>query len=800
VFFLTAFVYPGVLALLCVGTGLLVDRLSGGFLPGPLLPAVGVAALIAASQLTTYAASLAPATPWVIAAVALAGFALGAGRVRRLALALRGRRWQLGLPVLAYGMALAPVLLAGRPTFSSYMALADSAVHMLGADYLIHHGQSYAHLDLHNSYGQFINNYYNTSYPSGSDTLFGGSAFLLGLPLIWAFQPFNAFILATAAGPAWLLARRIGLNGRWAAPAALSATVPALVYAYELFGSIKEITALSMILTLGALVVLHERWLHDRASRVIPFAVVAAAGVSALGVGFGVWGLAALAVLVAIVFVEVRAGRQSVARVLLLAGAGAVVALVCAWPTWIDLSGSLDVTQNIASTSNSGNLHTPLRSIQVFGVWLRGSYKQLPAGVDLGITYALVALTLGACVLGVVHLLRARVLALAGWMALMIAAWLAVRAYATTWVDAKSLMLTSPVVVLVAWGGLGAVRARTRAGSFRWLAPLVAVALAGGVLASDVAQYHVTNLAPTARYDEMASLNARFAGRGPTLFSDFDEYSMYQLRDLDVGGPDFVYPPAALAGLARGYGAPVELDRASPSSLSSYPLIVSRRDPSAIPPPSAYRLLWQGTYYQVWGRRPDAPAAIAHVVPSGSLARQCARIGRLAQLATSDRAALIAAPSPTLVRIPPAGATYPKGWGRQRQGLVMRRTGRLSATFSLPFGGRWNVWLQGQIMPTVRVSVDGRSLGSIGGQLGGNSLVPDTMTPLPAPLAAGPHRLSVARGGLSLAPGDGGSAVLDTIFLAPAAIPARQLVRVAPGGDWRTLCGHAYAWIELVSA
>ena len=101
-FFLTAFVYPGVLALLCVGAGLLVDRLSGGFLPGPLLPAVGVAALIAVSQLTTYAAPLAPATPWVIAAAALAGFALGAGRVRRLTLALRGRRWQLGVPVLAY--------------------------------------------------------------------------------------------------------------------------------------------------------------------------------------------------------------------------------------------------------------------------------------------------------------------------------------------------------------------------------------------------------------------------------------------------------------------------------------------------------------------------------------------------------------------------------------------------------------------------------------------------------------------------------------------------------------------------
>jgi len=35
-------------------------------------------------------------------------------------------------------------------------------------------------------------------------------------------------MLAIAAGPAWLLVRRLGLNGGWAALAALTATVPAL--------------------------------------------------------------------------------------------------------------------------------------------------------------------------------------------------------------------------------------------------------------------------------------------------------------------------------------------------------------------------------------------------------------------------------------------------------------------------------------------------------------------------------------------------------------------------------------------
>ena len=257
-FVLTTLVYPVVLAVLCVGAGLLVDRCSGGFLPAMLLPTVGAAALIALSQLFTYAVPLAAATPFAMAALAAAGLVVGSQRVRAFPGRLRGSAWQLVAPVLAYVLALAPILLAGRPSFSSFLTLSDSATHMMGADFLLRHGQDYAHLDLRNSYGLYVNNYYNTYYPSGSDTLFGASAVLLDLPLIWAFQPFNAFMLASAACPAWLLMRRVGLSGGWAALAALSATIPALVYGYELIGSIKEITSLGMILSLGALVVLHR--------------------------------------------------------------------------------------------------------------------------------------------------------------------------------------------------------------------------------------------------------------------------------------------------------------------------------------------------------------------------------------------------------------------------------------------------------------------------------------------------------------------------------------------------------------
>jgi hypothetical protein len=815
-FVVTTLVYPCVLALLCTGAGLLVDRASGGFLAGPLVAVIGAATLIAVSQLTTYTATLAPATPYAMVVIAAAGYALGWRKLQAYAQGWRGYRWQAGVAVLAYVVALAPVLFAGRPTFSSFEALTDSAFHMMGADFLMRHGQDYAHLDLRNSYGQYINAYYNTGYPSGSDTLFGGSAFILGAPLIWMFQPFNAFMLATATGPAWVLARRMGLDRGWAALATLTATVPALVYGYELVASVKEIVALGMILTLGALVALHQRWLRGGPAAALPFALVLAAGVSALGTGFGAWALAAVAVLGAVAARDVKAGRQSTRQLLLLAAAGGVTVLVGALSTWTSLSRSLHVAQSIASTSNPGNLSAPLRPAQALGTWLVSSYQQVPTSGHLTVSYAIAALTFAVAVLGAVRILYLGEYALAGWIALMVAVGLGLRAYATTWVDAKAIMLTSPVLVLLAWAGIAALRdsavARRQAPTLRstparrsrsarrpalgLVATVLAVVLVGGIAASDAMQYHASNLAPTARYDELASVDRRFAGRGPALFTDFDEYALYELRDLDVGGLEFTYPPVGLR-LESGHGSPIDLDRAPPPALIAYPLIVTRRDPTVSEPPSAYRLLWQGTYYQVWARRPGAPAAIIHLGLSSERAAQCPQVRRLARIARSDGAQLIAASPPELVTVDVASARHP-AWTYTHPGLVMAREGRLQSEFQLPHSGAWDVWLKGELMPSVRVSIDGRFVASVGAQLSGNAHNPGLAAPLRVELSVGRHRLTITRGGFSPTPGDGGLAILHEIFLTPADAPDVDTLRVTPPAEWHSLCGHRFDWIEVV--
>ena len=145
---------------------------------------------------------------------------LGARRALGLLKALPTRLWPVGLPVVAYLLAIAPVLLAGRPTFSGYGVLPDSALHMIGADYLIRHGQDYANLDLRNSYGQYIHSYFATSYPSGSHTLFGGSAEAprpaadLGAPVLLRLHPRDRHGAGVAARPARRPATAVGRRWR----------------------------------------------------------------------------------------------------------------------------------------------------------------------------------------------------------------------------------------------------------------------------------------------------------------------------------------------------------------------------------------------------------------------------------------------------------------------------------------------------------------------------------------------------------------------------------------------------------
>ncbi len=793
-FVATTLLYPLALAVLCTGAGLLADRLSGAGLRPALIAPLGAATLIALSQLTTIFSWSAPATPWLLAAAAVSGLLAGRGRLGELRGALAAEPLPLVVSVLAYLLALAPVLLSGRPGFSSG-GLSDPAVHLVGADYLIHHGQSYGRLDLANSYGGTLHGYYGISYPSGADTMFGASGLLLGLPLIWAYQPFNAFVLALGCGPAWVLARRLGLGRAMAAAAALTAVLPALVYGYELEGSVKELTAMSLLLACGCLVSKPGRWLERGARGAVPLALLFAAGLSVLGPAFGAWAIACSGALVAAILIE--EGRAGLRGLLPAVGLGALVILVAALPTWRHLGGALHFAREIASTSNPGNLRTPLHSAQVLGVWLNGSFKVDPPGTAGWLTDALCVLVALCAAAGVAACLRERARGVGLWIAAMLLTWLVVSQAVTTWATAKTLVLSSPAVMLLAWAGVGLLAGLAPRALALGAAAAAGLAILAGVLISDELQYNAVNLATTARYDELGEIDREFAGRGPALLTDFDEYALYSLRDLDPGSPNFAYPSSGLPPAATGYGRPFALESIAPRALAAHPLIVTRRDPQAPRPPAAYALARAGRYYLVWRRTAGAPLPVSISAPADpTRPLPCAAVVAVAH-AVGRGGSLAASLAPRVVDVPLARARRPAGWTGARGSVVMKRAGALRARFAVAAGGEWDVWLRGRLMPSIAVSVDGRPIGSVSGQVSGNSLITSPAPPLRVRLAAGEHTIEVRRAAPTLAPGGRGAAVLTGLFLTRAgAFPSGRLVRAAPEA-WRSLCAAGpLQWVE----
>ena len=128
----------------------------------------------------------------------------------------------------------------------------------------------------------------------------------------------------------------------------------------------------------------------------------------------------------------------------------------------------------------------------------------------------------------------------------------------------------------------------------------------------------------------------------------------------------------------------------------------------------------------------------------------------------------------------------------------MSHPGTLTASFRVPTSGVWDLWIQGEFMPRVAVSLDGRPLASPSGELSGNSLVPNTLPPIPVPLAAGTHVITFTRGPSTIDPGDGGWAVLDAVLLTRGGSRADRLI-VAPTGSPRRLCPSQPEWAELLS-
>jgi hypothetical protein len=795
--------YPLALACICLGLGLLVERLSAWRMPGALLAPVGFATLLVLARLITATQGTARLALPVIGALALGGLVLG----RKRLLGLRPSPWLVAAVAGLYLLLAAPIVLSGEPTFAGYLALPDTNQQFALADLFAHRGPDWGGLP-EGANSRLVAKYVTTSYPVAAQAALGVTAPLGALDIAWLYQPFLAFTLLLGGLAAWAIAAPL-LARRWQA-AIVAFTVPqsALVIGNYLTGSIKEIASAVVLLTLVALVAaaIRER---PSARSLLTVAIVSGAAVGALGPAALAYVAIPLLVAVAVWAIP-RLRRPRPIEVAGVVGAVALLTLL-ALPVLQNLRTAITVNQAVLVDQKDelGHLAGPLNSAQALGIWLSGDFRYAAGG---GAAQPILSVIAALCAL-----------VAAGWAIrmrrwgplLLVATFVLVSALllarGTAYADSKVLMIASPALLALAM--IGAAVLWT--GRWRVVSGLLTVALVGGVLWSNALAYHDVSLAPHDRYTELLDLNERLAGRGPAFFGEYDEFAEYFLRSIPVYASPYYphefrsapYKPNALSDPKRrpSEKTPIDIDDVTLAYVESSPYLILRRGPQTSRPPANYERVIQGTFYDVWHRTsavrvldhmplgPDVlhqTAVVRAPVARRWAARARSRGGRIAYVPRERPPVFLATRVPRPVRW--------IGFGNFPEALLSEGPANFHVEIAIPRNGRYHVWVEGSFARDIHIGIDGRPLPHRPDGLNN----PGAYASLGrVRLTRGRHVLTLRQYGGDLRPGSGGyqSSLrhIGPIYFDPVA-NERDAVRTLAPSRWRDLVGVRADWLEIV--
>ncbi len=782
-------VFPALLLAVCLGFGLLIEALASRRIPGALLAPLGMAGLTVVGLATTASSTTASWTAPLAAMLALAGFALAAIGRRNL----RPDPWAVLVALAVFVVFAAPVALSGESTFAGYIKLDDTATWFAITDRLMEHGRSLAGLPP-SSYEATLAFNLAGWYPVGAFIPFGTAAKLSGEELAWVFQPYLALLASFTALTLWQLTERVRIATALRAAGVFLAAQAALIFAYAMWGGIKELGTAVLVGLIAALAPLAIDDERPSFRSLLPLALGAAALVGVVSFGAGPWLLGLFGVAALLIFGDRglegvwASGWRFLAWLVPLIAIGLLGHPLLPESTKFLLSASTDL----------GNLAGPISPAHLLGIWPAHDFREETTIAFLaGALMAVVAMT---ALTGAWASLRDRdtgLLVAFGGAAL---GCLLIAVFGSAWVAAKSYAIVSPFALLFAFVGL-AFLARSGA---RVAAAIAALLLAGGVIWSNALGYGGVSLGPRAQLGELETIGKRFAGVEPALMTEYQPYGVrHLLRDMaPEGASELRRRQVALGdGSTLEKGESADIDRFSLSAIQVYRALVLRRSPAASRPPSNYRLAWQGRFYDVWVKRPTAPAPLdrlalgTEVDPAG--APRCTDVLRLAARARAVDGRLVAAERVEPLALPLGEASHSGGLVPSSIGstyLDPRGAGEFELEVDVPSAGREEIWLGGSLRPAATLSVDGAEVGTLRQQLNtpGNYLDFGIV-----PMRRGRHSVAVAVGGPDLHPG---SAQSDGV-LGPLVISRPDddppLRRFSPQRA-RGLCGRPWDWIEAV--
>ena len=807
-FLLSWLLVPALLCVLSLGCGLLVAAVAertgtprADPFPGLLVMPIGFAGVVViASLLTTWKATapLAGVGPLV---VALVGLVVGRRRVAGWwsGAALRSAFWPAVAAAIPFAAVGSPVVLSGKAGFTGFAKITDLAHQISFVEWLRTEGRAGIGAG-NSSFQEIVDKLVSSSYPGGTQSVIASMGDLAHIDVMWAYQPVLAFVAAMLGLSLYALLRRGVPSPPSRAIAAAVAAQPTILYAYTLAAGIKELSGAAALVLVAA--VLAERrplgW-----SVLVPGAVAFASAYSIFNLTLVPWlGVVLVVLLVYELASEPERGR-TVGRWAAIVGLAAVFAA----PAVADGLSLLHAAGGASGPQGFGNLAYAVPGWSSFGPWITPDHRfPLAKYGDPGLTYVLIAVAIVLIVAGFVAALRARD---RGLVSLGVAG-LVATAYmlhsSGVWLQLKAFCVTAPIALALAFSGAAWLVRALPVRALR-IAPLAAgAAVALGVLYGNALQYHATTLGDYDRYIDLKRVNAEFAGQGPALFPNFDEFGEYILRD--ARGSGLVNPWRSIMPYNRtaipGLQMVRDTDEIDQRFIQEFRLIIRRRDPRMSRPPSDFTLAAVTPEYEIW-RRTGNPALIeAHYpLPGTARARSrrfCARVQDSVDKAGPGARIAYALPKPDLVTAAPDPAAVPTFWGRQGDDMLAGAPGRWQQAFDVRHAGRYRVFFRGSVGRRVTISVDGRVVGRPRWRESypGQSMLLTTMR-----LARGRHRLEVVRPGGNFLPGTGNDASGVTTRIGPLVfdpVDEREAVRTAPASRLDAVCGsrRALDWIEVL--
>lgn len=265
------------------------------------------------------------------------------------------------------------------------------------------------------------------------------------------------------------------------------------------------------------------------------------------------------------------------------------------------------------------------------------------------------------------------------------------------------------------------------------------------------------------------------------------EYSPYGarhfLRELDgEAASELRERPVALRDggeVEKGYS--VDTDELDLNGLLEFRTLVLRRSPVRSRPPSLYRLVWSGAYYEVWQR----PEGFSGLPPEDlrlgeelepSAVPDCSEVNGLSLLPLT------------------------KGASEVRM-LAARHAPGSNATdgnLEVPRSGEYTAWLMGSVRGSIELRVDGEKIGEARHELNheGGFIELGAVR-----LSAGRHKAKLRFNGADLHPGSGGFPRPGTgpLLFAPTDGEEGELISL-PIEEVDRLCGQRWDWIEAVGS